>query len=94
METKTENLKDYLFKTLTAKEFSELQKTLLISETKLSRLLSGTDAWDAKIFKKLATLFVGMNPYEIIKKFELLNIITITEMEEIIKEDESTQYIN
>ena len=88
METKTENLRDYLYENFTTRDFSELPTRLNISETKLTRLLNNTDKWDAATFKKLVAEIKEFSPLVLLQHFELKNNITVNEMDEIIKEYE------
>lgn len=89
MNTENENLRNYLFENLTAKEYSLLSETMDISETKLSRLLNGTDYWEVYTFTRLVKLLPTIDPHTLLKRFALKNNITVNEMDSIVKEYEN-----
>jgi hypothetical protein len=89
MSAENENLRNYLFENLSAKEYSLLSETMDISETKLSRLLNGTDCWEIYTFTRLVKLLPTIDPHTLLKRFALKNNITVNEMDSIVKEYEN-----
>lgn len=89
MNAENESLKNYLFENLTAKEYSSLSFTMDISETKLTRLLNGTDCWEVYTFTRLVKLLPTIDPHSLLKRFALKNNITVNEMDTIVKEYEN-----
>ena len=89
MDAQKQNLRDYLFENLSAKGYSLLPEFIGVSDTKMSRLLSGTDAWECDTFKRLVKAIISIHPHELLQRFELKNSITINEMDAIVKEYET-----
>lgn len=67
---------------LTAKQFFTMPIYLGVTETKFSRLLSGTDTLTPYQIYKIAKL-LEIFPYELIVTYEIKNNITINDLEEI-----------
>jgi len=89
MNTEKQNLRDYLFENLSAKGYSLLPDFIGVSDTKMTRLLNGTDAWAYETFKRLVKAIISIHPNELLQRFELKNTINVNEMEEIVKEYEN-----
>lgn len=79
---KNQVLKKELQKMLPYIEYATLHKRLNITETKLSRLLNGTDLWEFQPLLELAKV-VGYDPLLLIRKYGLKTNVSIVQADEI-----------
>jgi hypothetical protein len=71
-------IKTHLENTLTFKEYSNLNTKLKCTETKLSRLISGTDYFEKQHIKILCEMLL-IAPAELIEKYDLKTNISIND---------------
>lgn len=75
-------IKNYLENNLSYKDYSNLHLKLKCTETKLSRLLNGTDYYEKNHIKILCDI-LSIGPSELIEKYDLKTNISINDFKSL-----------